>query len=517
MGLALLRANAGTLWAVWLVLWLPLTVLSALLVLLVPAGGEYWALLAWWLRPLVERSVLYVLALQVFGESTNWRKAVRAWPGQLGGGWFLLLTLWRPFMPGRGLYQAIWQLEGARGSAAAARRRVIGRDGTGNAAYWFGLACANFEIILTIGMVTFIGIFVGREDMANPFALVQMAVQGNAQTELNALVVLASGLAAAIIGPIYTACCFTLYLNRRATLEAWDIELVLRGIRVPVDKGPRTPHVRIAAGLLLLACLGLPLAPTSAQAADPPAASVSTSALCEPPEWLDNKKAPRSADHDAAQSALRAEVTRIYDSDDLRPWKCEKVWRLKKTADDKPAPNRVRPDLEPLAQALRVMLLVVLAGFLIWLMVRYRDKFAQWLPRRDTARAGEVAGLDIRPESLPDDVAIAVQALWQRGERRAALALLYRATLSRLVHQDHLPINRGATEGDCLRIAGAHSGLAAARMTVLRRVTGLWLDAAYGQRWPDETLLLTLCTDWRDAFDRPASAPATGGASLEPA
>src|SRR5690606_22912206 len=32
-------------------------------------------------------------------------------------------------------------------------------------------------------------------------------------------------------GPIYVACGFTLYLNRRTALEAWDIELVLRRLR----------------------------------------------------------------------------------------------------------------------------------------------------------------------------------------------------------------------------------------------------------------------------------------------
>src|SRR5690606_163265 len=31
--------------------------------------------------------------------------------------------------------------------------------------------------------------------------------------------------------PIYVACGFTLYLNRRTALEAWDIELVFRRLR----------------------------------------------------------------------------------------------------------------------------------------------------------------------------------------------------------------------------------------------------------------------------------------------
>ena len=33
--------------------------------------------------------------------------------------------------------------------------------------------------------------------------------------------------------PVYVACGFTLYLNRRTALEAWDIELTFRRLRQP--------------------------------------------------------------------------------------------------------------------------------------------------------------------------------------------------------------------------------------------------------------------------------------------
>ena len=65
--------------------------------------------------------------------------------------------------------------------------------------------------------------------------------------------------------------------------------------------------------------------------------------------------------------------------------------------------------------------------------------------RRRSDMAGEmtpshVRDLDIRPESLPADVGAAAQRLWESGEHRAALALLYRGLLSRLVHVHGLPI-----------------------------------------------------------------------------
>ena len=44
-------------------------------------------------------------------------------------------------------------------------------------------------------------------------------------------------------------------------------------------------------------------------------------------------------------------------------------------------------------------------------------------------------------------------ALWDRGDHRAALALLYRGLLSRLVHVHRVPIRDSSTEGDCLALA----------------------------------------------------------------
>ena len=46
--------------------------------------------------------------------------------------------------------------------------------------------------------------------------------------------------------------------------------------------------------------------------------------------------------------------------------------------------------------------------------------------------------------------------LWERGEHRAALALLYRGLLSRLVHAHQVPIRDSSTEGDCLALAARH-------------------------------------------------------------
>ena len=518
LGFALLRAHAGPVYKTWLALWLPCCALSLLLIWVAPSWAGLWMFLPWWLRPLLERGPLYVLSRQVFGEDVTWRQAVRAWPRQLGGGWFRLLTWWRFLMPGRGLYQPVWQLEQARGATASERRHAIGRNGTGAAAYRFGLACAHFEGVLNFGLVALVGLFLSDGPSINPFAIF---VKGGNGTWLDLVVMAAYAAAGGIVGPIYTACCFTLYLNRRATLEAWDIEITLRQIQAPAARHQPQAQAGHASPLLLgwlaaLAALALaaalamalPAAPARAeplQAAAPPPAPGPDRIECVRPPHLQDPIGKHAPARSAQQAALRKEVRQLYDSDDLRGYKCEDSWHLKDfDAPEPDKPSRM-PDLSLLALVLKVLLIAGGIGLLAWLLYRYRGRFAWLLPAPSVAAATEIAGLDIRAESLPDDVAGAVRSLWQRGERRGALALLYRATLSRLVQQDGLQLAQGATEGDCLRTA-QQAGLPPARQAIVAIATTLWLNGAYGARWPDSGALHAACDAWRAQFDAAAGA-----------
>jgi hypothetical protein len=116
-----------------------------------------------------------------------------------------------------------------------------------------------------------------------------------------------------------------------------------------------------------------------------------------------------------------------------------------------------------------------------------------------------VRDLDIRPESLPDDVGAAARALWQAGERRAALALLYRGLLSRLVHLHGVPIRASSTEGDCLALAAAR--LDAPRRAYTERLVKIWLRAVYGAELPQTDAVERLCTEFAGALAAPAAAP----------
>jgi len=151
-----------------------------------------------------------------------------------------------------------------------------------------------------------------------------------------------------------------------------------------------------------------------------------------------------------------------------------------------------------LAGALALALLVV--GVRRW--VRARAEAA--LPRRPDLPS-HVRDLDIRPESLPDDIGAAAASLWERGQHRPALSLLYRGALSCLVHRDAVPIREASTEGECLALAAAR--LDAPRNAFLARLVGAWQLAVYGARLPATEQVLELCRQFAGHLQ---PAPRTG-------
>ena len=511
LGFALLHAGGADVWLAWLALWLPLSALAVLISWHWPGTILGW-LLPWWLRPLLERAPLHVLARQVFGEQTSWRAALRAWPRELGGGWFRMLTWWRPFMAGRGLHQPVWVLEQARGKVATARRAIIARNGTGSAALLFGSTCSTFEAVLATGVMALVSLFLAS-GTPNPFALFDL--QDNAALQ-SALGTGAWCLAVAVIGPVYTACTFTLYLNRRATLEAWDLEIVLRQLRAPAARTAARPTAQraaallIAAPLLAMAMLGMP-PPVQAAAPAASAAAAPATPDCAPPKLLEVQADGRGPDLSQEQAQLRRQLDQVYAHQDLRGYRCAEQWELRVQPEEEKKKDKSTPLLPRWLAALLAGVFkaaaicgaIALVGWLLW---RYAAPLRFNFSAAPAARlATEVGGLDIREESLPDDVAAAVRALWQQGQQRAALALLYRATLSRLVSRQSLTLHQGDTEGECLahaRNAHAAGSLDGASLALAEQATTLWLNAAYGARWPAGATVLALCGSWHAHFDR---------------
>ena len=146
-------------------------------------------------------------------------------------------------------------------------------------------------------------------------------------------------------------------------------------------------------------------------------------------------------------------------------------------------------------------LLVVLLVVFVVRLVRTRG-----LPRvpKQFVAPSHVRDLDIRPESLPDDVGAAALALWEGGDQRAALALLYRGTLSRLVHVHAVPIRASSTEGECLALARPRLPESSSRYAA--SLVAVWTAAVYGAQEPAKGTVQALCGEFGAVLD-PKAAP----------
>jgi len=174
-------------------------------------------LLIWWSKPWLDRTVLFVLSRAAFGQTTHVNDLVRAqrrvWWSQL----FLTLTT-RRLSPWRSFTQPVYQLEGL--AFGAARKRVLQiRRGRTTPATLMTSAFSVAETMLTLSLVSLLFWFKpGDTSPLEPQVLRFLQLPG---TCAYALVVL-------FLEPFYVAAGFAMYLNRRAQLEAWDIEQEFR-------------------------------------------------------------------------------------------------------------------------------------------------------------------------------------------------------------------------------------------------------------------------------------------------
>ncbi len=176
----------------------------------------------WWLKPWLDRTVLFVLSRAAFGKAT---KLNDLWDNRrevLGGQWLLHLTM-RRLSPRRSFTQPVYQLEGLRGAARRDRLRQL-RWRAGGAAAGITFVFANVEVILLVGMLALIALFVPQGQGVDFW---QVFTRGSTGW-ISILNTAFYSLVVAFLEPFYVASGFGLYLNRRVELEAWDIEQEFR-------------------------------------------------------------------------------------------------------------------------------------------------------------------------------------------------------------------------------------------------------------------------------------------------
>jgi hypothetical protein len=180
------------------------------------------ALLIFWSKPWLDRTILFVLSRAAFGQSTGvselWKAQRDVWWRQFVFTWTIRrLSLWRS------VTQPVYQLEGFTARRGRARVRQIRRRNRG-AGLMTTAAFGTAEACVTLALAS---LAFWMAPMGSTPTLDQVfAGENTGQVSIAGPIIYA--LAVLFVEPFYVAAGFAMYLNRRAELEAWDIEQEFR-------------------------------------------------------------------------------------------------------------------------------------------------------------------------------------------------------------------------------------------------------------------------------------------------
>ena len=478
MGTHLYRAWWKPLTLIWLCFSLPALLLTAWLLL---SGADAWAMfLLWWLKPVLERPLLEYCARRLFSQPVTLWTLLRdfhryALPGLLP--WLL----WRRVDMSRAFSVPVAQLERQRGKGFRERCRVLA-TGAPNRAVILTVLMAHIEFVLSYAFTVLVM-------MMMPGQYYLSEVDWFLQSSHYALLGLLTWyVTLAVLEPLYVSCGFALYLNKRTWLEGWDLELGMRRI------GERRRSLPGIGAMLLMCTL------TLATFLPAPASAETDAAKQQAIEILAGEKFMPLPIEESWQ--WRDRDTQMESQDQTQMEWLEDL--LKWLFDDEG--QRDYSSQPSLADIFRVLLWAVAISLLLWVLWHYRRWLASLPARRrqQSAPLTHISGLDIRPESLPEDIPASMLGTLDQGNVREALSLLYRATLSRLAAQMHIALLPGATEQEVLQ-RFHHQHPDRAGVALLDQITPLWISAAWAHRPPQQEELRELIHRWSAHFSRPAS------------
>jgi len=477
LGLLLARRHSALLIASQALVTLPLFVLISLCLWQYPAAA---GLLFWWLKPLFERLPLHILARALFAQTPALAEALRALPRLLWPQLFASL-LWRRLSPWRSFALPVSQLEGLSGKARRERLRILGQK---DSAVTSGLTLlgVHVELVLWLGLAALFFLLLPQQMISWQDFLQDWDFDEEQGRLLYHLSNLGYALVLVLWQPIYAACGFTLYLNRRTHLEGWDIELKFRALRQR-QSGHAHTHALLLVSLLLL--------------------SLPSPLLAQPDKELgpqDERLLQQALTSKAAQDDIKAvlDAPPFTHRETVREWSLDKSIHLRGFGG--------MSFLQGLADWLQILLWSVVISLFAVLLWRWRYWLKTFFVRTGKLRRskpGEVPsvlfGLAVTPQSLPDDVPGAIRKLWDETPREA-LGLLYRALLVKLLHQWNLPLKNSHTEGEVLAQVRALGQTALTDFSV--QLTDCWQRTAYGHQPPAPQLKEQLCHDWQRLFEQ---------------
>lgn len=371
LGVLMSQRHRRLLMTSWAIVTLPTFAVLSLLLWDSPSLAVF---IFWWLKPAFERLPLYILSQTLFGETPTLKQALRQWPQLLKPQLLASLT-WRRLSLSRSFVMPVVQLEGLSGIARQQRLHVLLQRNAG-AAQWLTIIGVHLESALWIGLMVLFYLLLPQQIELDWNWQTLIAAANHDWRWLEHLTNAFYALVLVVWEPIYVACGFSLYLNRRTVLEAWDIELVFRRMR------QRLSGAAVAVLLAVIVCI-----PTT-----------QTVWAAEP---VISPDTPRLLDQPLTSQASRDSIKAILDQPPFKNKETVTRYRFgedkttTKTPSDGNAPEWLKTLLGlldnqrfgALATLIEVLLwgaVIAAVGLLIW---RYREWLQAFVSRRPALRS----------------------------------------------------------------------------------------------------------------------------------
>ncbi|MCC6130537.1 MAG: DUF4129 domain-containing protein [Acidobacteria bacterium] len=470
-------------WKPLYVCWVPLLLSVWLLVALPLAKEPAWALLIlWWIRPVLERVPLFVLSRGLFGAPPAPREVVRALPRLFWGHLLSALFLFRA-MPARSLNLPVWELEGLRGMARWRRSSILSRDVRAPATL-LTIGMSLLELFVILGLSA-LASFLFPERESGFLALDELFSSSSGGDAQLLLLVWLFFVSQSLLGPFYVGAGFALYIDRRTLLEGWDIEISFRNLARRLTSA--APYA------VLIFCLAATQGAWASETSVEPGSTETSPpvSVSEKPQEGETPEATIARILAHPDFATKRTVTRWVPKKPFQRKLEEKDRDLLSTVDGISAVwSVVRPVLAGLV--------VVVVLVLLW---RFARRAWDERPLPDKKAPGPAGrprlGRLSREEALPADISAASLEAWNAGNPEAALSLLYRAAVERLVLEGAL-LTAASTEQDCIDQAGRLGP--PHRSDYVRRIVSAWQALAFAHRSPGEEEGRNLCRNFNSAF-----------------
>ena len=458
LGCLMVRRWAKLMYASWFVVATPVFVLTWLFL---PSSPVWAAFILWWLKPLYERLPLVVVSSAIFGDLPKLTTVLKTATKVIPPGMFAALT-YRRLSVNRAFETPVTVLEKLDSHDRARRFSVLKRS-VGNQSFWLTIMGVHIETFLSFGFIVGAYMLIPEQTEIDWWGLLVSNVSGEQDWLSNLLYFFAIGL----VGPVYVASGFSLYLNRRVELEAWDIEL-----------GFKRMVARVTTGALIVGCftLSTPLfGDVGSENAEIPTGPEASRLVIEEvlagPEF-----------HEVSTTKVPKFLKDYFESENEKE-------------DDSAYLEKWRSFFKAVASFFEIFLWLGVSALIIYLVMRFR--VWEFTPRESSEkyqRPAALMGMKISEESLPDNIVQVAQQFWERDEVREALSLLYRASLATLFSRFDVRFKASDTEGECLAKARHLDNDAVVHY--FAHLTRCWQMLAYGHMRPTETEFANLLQTW---------------------